>query len=587
MKLQVNNDCILCSFCSQACSVSAPFFDGEKITIDNEKCIGCGKCMEACYLGAIYDVDNLAEPAEAHEPVHLYCDALIIGGGAAGLIAAVKVAELTGKKVIVLEKGKKAGSCAPYATGIRIFDTRWEKDAGMPSQVDGYIKAAMNTTRWELNPKLVSNTFHALPRFFDWICEWANPEDTFALLPSPFDQKISVNLKSNLRGAGQFIISRFTRRCGELGVDICREYTAKDFIMGEDGQINGVVASDPGGETIVHCRTCLIATGSLINSEILGRVIPDYADAFTRRYGHRLPTLTGDGVEMAERAGIPIDYGSICIAHLGPLCLPCDMQSIHFGKPIPADMLAHIHRGEALRVNMNGQRWINEAFGGDTSWCLLKQPQCISWTILDSKLMAMQPLPDAVTLIDPDKGRMLNNAIPDSAHAPDPRAVVGNGTPGFLEKKPFDIETFRYFAKLPGKHLIIADTLEELAEGMGVPTDAFIATVKRYNELCAKGVDEDFCKDAEHLLPIGEGPFYALHTFLASDGAFGGLAIDENMQVQGKNGPVTGLYAAGDNTAGRYVNLGGDKYQITNDLTWAVASGFIAGERMALELGLY
>ena len=34
-----------------------------------------------------------------------------------------------------------------------------------------------------------------------------------------------------------------------------------------------------------------------------------------------------------------------------------------------------------------------------------------------------------------------------------------------------------------------ADTLEELAEKLNIPADNFVATVNRYNELCAKGVE--------------------------------------------------------------------------------------------------
>ena len=37
-----------------------------------------------------------------------------------------------------------------------------------------------------------------------------------------------------------------------------------------------------------------------------------------------------------------------------------------------------------------------------------------------------------------------------------------------------------------------ADTIEELAEKMGLPADTLAATVARYNELAQKGVDEDF-----------------------------------------------------------------------------------------------
>lgn len=47
-----------------------------------------------------------------------------------------------------------------------------------------------------------------------------------------------------------------------------------------------------------------------------------------------------------------------------------------------------------------------------------------------------------------------------------------------------------------------ADTLEELAELIDVDPAAFTATVERYNEMCEKGVDEDFMKSPEYLIPV-------------------------------------------------------------------------------------
>jgi succinate dehydrogenase/fumarate reductase flavoprotein subunit len=37
------------------------------------------------------------------------CDLVVLGAGGAGLVAGVKAADLTGKKVIILEKAKKPG----------------------------------------------------------------------------------------------------------------------------------------------------------------------------------------------------------------------------------------------------------------------------------------------------------------------------------------------------------------------------------------------------------------------------------------------------------------------------------------------
>ena len=64
----------------------------------------CGTCIEVCNIS---DIDTgKPETVSPHDPVHLEADAVILGAGAAGTIVAVKLAELTGKKIIVLENPK-------------------------------------------------------------------------------------------------------------------------------------------------------------------------------------------------------------------------------------------------------------------------------------------------------------------------------------------------------------------------------------------------------------------------------------------------------------------------------------------------
>ena len=91
-----------------------------------------------------------------------------------------------------------------------------------------------------------------------------------------------------------------------------------------------------------------------------------------------------------------------------------------------------------------------------------------------------------------------------------------------------------------------ADTIEELAKTVGIPEAALIASVNRYNELCAKGADEDFGKAAEKMVALTTAPYYALKVVPASIGSMGGLKIDLNAHVLDKNGtPIPGLFAAG------------------------------------------
>ena len=91
-----------------------------------------------------------------------------------------------------------------------------------------------------------------------------------------------------------------------------------------------------------------------------------------------------------------------------------------------------------------------------------------------------------------------------------------------------------------------ADTLEELASQLELSADAtqnLSAAVARYNELCEKGVDEDFGKAAEKMFPVVDPPFYAItydmlkHTSVEDVSCMrllvtmGGLVTDDNARV--------------------------------------------------------
>ena len=95
-------------------------------------------------------------------------------------------------------------------------------------------------------------------------------------------------------------------------------------------------------------------------------------------------------------------------------------------------------------------------------------------------------------------------------------------------------------------HIVKADTIEELAEGLGIDADALVATVERYNELVAVGEDTDFGKDAYRLSAIDEPPFYGMKTGGLALCTLDGVVIDDDYRVLDVNDePIPGLYAVG------------------------------------------
>lgn len=103
-------------------------------------------------------------------------------------------------------------------------------------------------------------------------------------------------------------------------------------------------------------------------------------------------------------------------------------------------------------------------------------------------------------------------------------------------------------------YVVSADTIEELAQKLGLDVDNFKATVERYNELCSKGVDEDFNKEPHRLSPLTTAPFEGVRM---SGGYFictlDGIRIDENMNALTPDGQaIEGLYCAGDCSGGYF-----------------------------------
>lgn len=110
------------------------------------------------------------------------------------------------------------------------------------------------------------------------------------------------------------------------------------------------------------------------------------------------------------------------------------------------------------------------------------------------------------------------------------------------------LQQLRYVTAVAG-----ADTIEQLAEYIGVEPADLSATVEQYNKVCAEGYDSDFAKDPHFLNAVAKAPFYA-HVTTPSLGfalvTTGGFVTTNDQQVLNEDyQPIEGLYASG-NTCG-------------------------------------
>jgi fumarate reductase flavoprotein subunit len=94
--------------------------------------------------------------------------------------------------------------------------------------------------------------------------------------------------------------------------------------------------------------------------------------------------------------------------------------------------------------------------------------------------------------------------------------------------------------------LWVGDDLAEAAKQFDLDPVQLQATVDRYNEICAAGVDDDFGKEPKYLRPIKKAPFYVAHVTSRPGVMIGGIETDINWQVvDWDKNPIDNLYAIG------------------------------------------
>jgi succinate dehydrogenase/fumarate reductase flavoprotein subunit len=122
-----------------------------------------------------------------------------------------------------------------------------------------------------------------------------------------------------------------------------------------------------------------------------------------------------------------------------------------------------------------------------------------------------------------------------------------------------------------------ADSIAELAAGLGLPADALMRTISEFNEAAASGAPDPLGRPAELRRPIESGPFYGVIVWPILFNTQGGPRRDAECRVLNTDGqPIAGLYRAGElgSMFGAYYPGGGN-------VTEALATGIIAGRAAA------
>lgn len=461
-------------------------------------------------------------------------DLVIVGGGLAGLAAAVSAGQEQ-MNVLVLEKGRTLGGDGNYVEGAMGVDSFLQKEEGIKIDPTQLLQDELNYSHYEANAPHLKKYISTSGQVIDWLHS----------LGIEFS-KVGPQGKSwptihTFQGGGSNVIKHLTQKAIELGVEFVMSCSAQKILQ-HDGHVSGLIAKNEatGQRREITCQNVILATGGYVdNPELIKKRTP-----FTKRLlSVSDGKSTGDGMQLAWQAGAE-QYQMGAIQYGGGAILDKTRPAyVH----MPAQLAAAATQEAILWVNERGERFVNEDVNDNMCHAgssILTQARTFS---------------------------ILNQTTVDYLTNVGLYKEVGN-SPVSPEKFEHLKDEIARDLNNHERYLTKAQTLAELAEKLNLP--ALPQTIAHYNELAKQGHDIDFGKADTYMTPLNDGPFYAVELGVGMACAIGGLRVDNDNAVLNSYGyPLAGLYAAGNDAAGMLV---GDTYAVTlpgSTAGYAVFSG--------------
>ena len=476
------------------------------------------------------------------------CDIVVLGAGVAGCTAA-QAASSAGASVICCEK---YATFTAHGIDIGSIGTKIQKAEGL--EIDKALAARL-IYEWgqqQANYYLIRTYAEKSGAILDYYInmaeknglevklndemtarsDWNNLEDKFKQFKSAhvFELKPNSPFKKSKWNAAYFVEMVY-RSALSNGAQF-RFKTKAEQLVTNGQNVTGVIVSDEDGFKKINARKgVIIATGGITDNEEMKRCWCPLSLRADKNENFPKGGNMGDGIVMGAWAG-----AAVTRCNPAPIIHPVNFSALSPGM-----------NTSWLTVNKDGYRFASEmAYEPAVTNARMNAPGNVMYAIWDT-----------------DYRKHLLKQEPVKAH---------KLLEGLEERVEQNVISGEY---------VKANTLEELAEKLGMPADNLRFSVDRYNAWCVAGVDEDFAVPARFLSPVRSGPFYAFKITAWLLSLPHGLHVDQNSQVLTEDDePIGGLFAVGNAQGDFFAN----SYPVTVPGTShgrSITFGYLVGRALA------
>lgn len=504
----------------------------------------------------------------------LETDVVVVGGGGAGLAAAIEAAQARAR-VILLEKNPALGGTTRLSVGsVSACGTPHQRRQGIVDSPEAFMEdMALFNRQHGLddardNLELRRLVAERSASTVEWLMQMG--VELFGPMPEPPNRHPRMH---NVLPNASAYVYHLARRARRLGVRVMLGARA-ERLRRDGARVVGVAVRTARGEVvdITARRAVVLASGDYSSSvELKKRYLPPPVAEIEGINA----TSTGDGHAMALEMGARILNGDVC---LGP--------EIRFVAPPRKRLVSRLPPFRPLARTMNAvasrlpARWLRPIILSFLTTYLAPSPRLFE---------------EGAILVNREGRRFVDERTrpaPAIARQPDRVAyiVFDDRVARRFSEWPFFISTapgiaYAYLADYRRNRRDVyaaAPTVDGLARALGLPAAALAATLAGYNALAEQGKPDA----ASGRAALGPGltvpPFHALGPakawIVVTDG---GLAVTNRMEVLDERGRVIpGLYAAGSaGQGGLLLEAHGMR------LCWAFTSGRLAGANAATPSG--